>query len=210
MLCGVSVGASTRARPTDTQLLDAACEEFSEHGFPATTMARVARRANSTKPTLYAHFGSKDQLFATLLERESNALRDWLFDAYEAAATLPAADAIRADVSAFFDYAAAHPNGFRLLFGADNTGLVSSVRQRLLDEITAQIAGRLRDYQDATRPVTAVHLQVAAMVVGVALHGAEHAMAKHPTKMVSSSNLAASFIVGALLGLDATTPQTSR
>ena len=49
------------ARPTE--ILAAALETFAEHGYAATKLEDVARRAGVTKGTLYIYFESKEALF---------------------------------------------------------------------------------------------------------------------------------------------------
>ena len=49
------------------EILDAAFEEFSKHGYAGASMAAIARRARASKETLYAWFENKETLFNTLL-----------------------------------------------------------------------------------------------------------------------------------------------
>ncbi|RJX66584.1 TetR/AcrR family transcriptional regulator [Vibrio sinensis] len=44
-------------------LIEAAQQEFVEHGFSAANMDRVCEKAGTSKRTLYRHFDSKDGLF---------------------------------------------------------------------------------------------------------------------------------------------------
>lgn len=48
-------------------ILDAAISEFSEQGFEATSMDRIAAMAEVSKRTVYNHFPSKDVLFSEIL-----------------------------------------------------------------------------------------------------------------------------------------------
>ena len=48
-------------------MLDAATELFMKQGYGAVSMDAVARAADVSKATLYAHFASKDALFATIV-----------------------------------------------------------------------------------------------------------------------------------------------
>ncbi|WP_115552629.1 TetR/AcrR family transcriptional regulator [Xanthomonas arboricola] len=48
-------------------ILEAAIAEFSQHGFEATSMDRVAATAGVSKRTVYNHFSSKDALFGEIL-----------------------------------------------------------------------------------------------------------------------------------------------
>lgn len=49
------------------EILDAALIEFLAHGFTKTTVEGIAIRAGMSKSGVYAHFGSKDQVFEELL-----------------------------------------------------------------------------------------------------------------------------------------------
>ncbi len=53
--------------PKHRQMLDAAAELFMAHGYGLVSMDAVARSAGVSKATLYAHFASKERLFATMV-----------------------------------------------------------------------------------------------------------------------------------------------
>ena len=65
------------ASPTSLRLTDrkraaviaAAIDEFRASGFDATSMDRIAARANVSKRTVYNHFPSKEALFAEILRQ---------------------------------------------------------------------------------------------------------------------------------------------
>ncbi len=67
--------------PKRRQILDAASELFVANGYGAVSMDAVARAAGVSKATLYAHFGSKDALFATIIDEacRANLADDALF-----------------------------------------------------------------------------------------------------------------------------------
>src|SRR5471030_155049 len=48
-------------------IVQAAIVEFRANGFEATSVDKVAARAEVSKRTLYNHFASKDELFAEIL-----------------------------------------------------------------------------------------------------------------------------------------------
>jgi TetR/AcrR family transcriptional regulator, mexJK operon transcriptional repressor len=52
------------------QILDAAKTLFMEQGYGATSMDAIARTANVSKATLYAHFSGKEELFAAMVGDE--------------------------------------------------------------------------------------------------------------------------------------------
>src|SRR5271165_1610862 len=67
---GVSVTAELKTdsdSPKHQLVLDAAAALFMAHGYGAVSMDAVARAAGVSKATLYAHFASKDALFATIV-----------------------------------------------------------------------------------------------------------------------------------------------
>lgn len=53
--------------PKRRQVLEAAAELFMAHGYANVSMDGVARAAGVSKATLYAHFASKDVLFASIV-----------------------------------------------------------------------------------------------------------------------------------------------
>ena len=54
--------------PKRRQISAAAESLFLSHGYGAVSMDQVARTANVSKATLYAHFASKEALFATIMQ----------------------------------------------------------------------------------------------------------------------------------------------
>ena len=192
------------ARPTDEHLLDAAREVFADRGFHAATMSEISEHADSTKPTFYAHFGGKDELYARLLGREAELCRTHLFAAYEAAAGLGLRDQTRADVEALFEYVRARPSGFELLFGPRNASTAAVVRDVLLEEIASHLAQRLMDFHTRTagRPTTWVEQQLAAMLVGTAITAAQHATSVEGD-LDRACALATSYAIAALENLPA-------
>ena len=61
---------TTPANPRAARALDAAQTLFGERGYGATSMDAVAAAADISKATLYAHFNSKQTLFAAMIRRE--------------------------------------------------------------------------------------------------------------------------------------------
>lgn len=62
-------------------VLDAAVAEFFDRGYQAARIEAIAARAEVSKVTVYAHFGTKEALFTAAIERECEKLRGaLLFD----------------------------------------------------------------------------------------------------------------------------------
>jgi AcrR family transcriptional regulator len=56
------------------EILDAALEEFTRHGYAGTRLEDVAARAGVTKGTIYVYFPSKDQLFRAVVKKFQHPL----------------------------------------------------------------------------------------------------------------------------------------
>jgi AcrR family transcriptional regulator len=63
---------SSHAISARDSLRKAAIRLFSEKGYSATSTREICERAKVTKPTLYYHFGSKEQLYRDLIFDESS------------------------------------------------------------------------------------------------------------------------------------------
>ncbi|XHY22327.1 hypothetical protein ViNHUV68_31230 [Vibrio sp. NH-UV-68] len=57
-----------RSERTKQNILSAAIECYKEMGVQGASLELIAQKANSTKPTLYSHFGSKEKLYQAVVE----------------------------------------------------------------------------------------------------------------------------------------------
>src|SRR3954466_1353289 len=62
------------ADSSPARILTAARSEFALRGFPAARLQDIAERAGLTHPTLLYHFGTKERLYAAVIEQ---AMEDW-------------------------------------------------------------------------------------------------------------------------------------
>ena len=62
-----AAAAPVEPSPKRRKMLEAATALFMKQGYGAVSMDAVARAADVSKATLYAHFASKDALFATIV-----------------------------------------------------------------------------------------------------------------------------------------------
>jgi len=136
---------SPRAAATRLRILEAAQGEFAEHGLAGARVDAIAERAGANKRMIYAHFGSKDELWLAVLERVYVAKRR----AEQALplAELAPADAIAELVRFNLRYTDAHPE-FVALLHQENlhraTFLSRSLEVRALyAPIVEQLAGIL-------------------------------------------------------------------
>jgi len=54
---------------------------FAEHGFAATSMAKIAERAGMSRPALYLYFANKEDIFRSTLENAFTTAIDAAFEA---------------------------------------------------------------------------------------------------------------------------------
>src|SRR3954468_7175418 len=88
------------------RILEAARGEFARHGFPAARLQDIAERAGLTHPTLLYHFGSKERLYAAVIEQ---AMEDWAaMTSAAVAAAPPGFDRVAALVDAGLEFFAGH------------------------------------------------------------------------------------------------------
>lgn len=92
--------AATRAR-----ILDAALAEFAEHGIAGARVDRIAEQARANKRLIYVYFGTKEQLFETVVGRALGEVAD---------AVPFAPDDLPGYATALFDHLVADPRLMRL------------------------------------------------------------------------------------------------
>jgi TetR/AcrR family transcriptional regulator len=87
------------------RILEAARGEFAQHGY-AARLQDIAERAGLTHPTLHYHFGSKERLYAAVIEQ---AMLDWAAMTSRAVSAAPGGfDRVAALVDAGMEFFATH------------------------------------------------------------------------------------------------------
>ena len=179
------------------QLVDVGRRLFADKGFEAVTIEEIAAKAGVSKPVVYEHFGSKDGLYAVIVDREMNILLGMVSDSLTA-------DNPRALLEqagrALFDYIEARSDGFRVLVRdspvAQNTGNFAS----LLRDVASQVDERLATEFEAKGFPSKFAPMYANMLVGmVALTGQWWLDVRKPKKdevVAHVVNLAWNGIVG--------------
>ena len=82
-------------------------------GWPARAMDEIAEKTASSKRMIYYYFGGKDELYRAVLERAYAHIRDE--EAEASFESLPADEALTAQIEHTFDYHADHPDFVRLV-----------------------------------------------------------------------------------------------
>ena len=188
-------------RFSDDAILDAACAAFAGEGFDRTTMAAIAERAGTTKPTLYARFGSKERLFEAAVQREYELLIDHLFAAYDSAPDAPIRDRLRLWTSAYFDVVRDRPDGFRLTAEGERHAAAAAVIRRANDRIIARIAQLVATMSGHVEPGPGARI-VAAMIAGMLTWAAREAVDSSHVALEDVEALSEAFLLPALRALD--------
>lgn len=98
-------------------LVEAALEQARSAGVASITMRTVADRSGVSPAAAYHHFASKEQLLAACAERAFAGLLERMQPAYESARG-SALDRLEALGRAYVEHFVAHPECFRIVFGA--------------------------------------------------------------------------------------------
>jgi AcrR family transcriptional regulator len=107
---------TARGERTRKRLLDAAEREFGEHGFHATSIGEITRRAKVALGTFYVYFDSKDEIFRDLVAYMGQVTRAWI--AERVAGSADRLEAERQGIKAFIDFARAHSDLYRIVMEA--------------------------------------------------------------------------------------------
>jgi AcrR family transcriptional regulator len=123
-----------------SQLLEVALERFAAGGYHETSMEEIADAAGVTKPVLYQHFQSKQELFLELLDTVGRDLLRGV-ESRAGAETQPHQQVL-AGFRAYFDFVCNRTSAFQILFGSGariSDEFADSVR-RLEERMAAVIA----------------------------------------------------------------------
>lgn len=98
------------------QILDVSVQVFAHRGFHSTSMNDVADAAGVTKPVLYQHFDSKQDLYLALLDEAGSRLRNAVRGAVANATS--GKQQTELGFKAYFRWVADDHDAFLLLFGS--------------------------------------------------------------------------------------------
>ncbi|NJP90899.1 TetR/AcrR family transcriptional regulator [Nonomuraea sp. FMUSA5-5] len=191
----------------EDDLLDAARTVFHTEGYAAAQIADIARRAGTTKPTLYARLGNKEQIYLSVVLREAEVFRKWVADAYERGSHLPLAELSQIGMEPLFRFAAERAEGFNLLFRGEKTGdMPATLRREVVNSVTEQLTSLIKRRQEAFGSGLGSKADtLAAACVGVALQVCEHTI-DHGGDLNAARHLAARFVENAFHNLDVASP----
>jgi AcrR family transcriptional regulator len=132
-------------------VLDVAASAFARQGFHDVSMDDVAAAAGVSKPVVYTHFGSKDELYEAALLRAARELADRVRASVAAAASPE--QRMWAGIQAFLDAVEEHPEWWLLARRAEAAG--------------EPFAGMAHRVHDATADLIADLFADTAVVAGI-------------------------------------------
>ena len=123
------------------QLINVARHLFAEKGYEAVSVEEIAQWATVSKPVIYEHFGSKDGLYAVILDRETRELLDTVTSHLKPGHPRTM---LEQAVYAFFTYIDEHPDGYRVLLkdapAAKGAGAYSGLVNDIVDKCETVLA----------------------------------------------------------------------
>lgn len=139
-----------------------AAQLFAERGYDAVSIEEIAAAAEITKPTLYDHFSSKQQLYDQLLQTQSNEMVNYMADRVNASSGT-AAEQLRDVLNAFFAFVQEHPFAWRLLFREPPTDpKIAGAARRIHQQASNNVAVLLRRLEPSKRGLPDRQLELRA------------------------------------------------
>lgn len=123
------------------QLMEVGRAAFAARGFEATALDDVAQRAGVSKPIVYEHFGSKEGMYAAIVEREMDVL---VARVHASIASGPARERFERAVQAFLTYAREEPEGFAVLTRESPAATIRRGLTRVIDDLAARVGDVFR------------------------------------------------------------------
>jgi AcrR family transcriptional regulator len=182
-------------------MLDAATAVFAAEGFDRANMDVIAARAGTTKPTLYARFGSKGALFAAAVQREYALCKARLFEAYESPeGAMPFRERLHGWIAAYFNFVRERPEGFALISEGErhpaSAAVIEYAGREIVEriaELVARISGR-----NGRRGARLI----ASMITGMLTACARESVRGDDVDLDRAAALCESLLYSALRGVD--------
>lgn len=126
------------------QLIGVARALFAANGVDGTSVEEIASTARVSKPVIYEHFGSKDGLYAVVVDREVQLLQGSLLKALTRPHQSPRS-ILESGVFALLDYIDGHPDGFRIISRDSSVGSSTGSYASILSDVAAWVEGLLAE-----------------------------------------------------------------
>lgn len=124
------------------QLMEVGRAVFASHGYEATAIDEVARKAGVTKPIIYEHFGSKEGLYAAIVDREMD---DLVRRVSEKISVGSPRERFENAVVAFMSYTKEEPAGFAVLTRDSPNSAARRGLTRVIDDLAQRVDDIFRE-----------------------------------------------------------------
>lgn len=147
-------------------IMEAALRLFAERGYHGVSLDEIAAAAGVTKPVVYDHAVSKEDLYSGLLERQHEELLAHIVAHLEA--TGPLEKRVRSALHTLFNWASDNPSAWQLLFSDDTTGdrYIASIHKTVQRRANREVAKRVLPVTDATSKQTEFRLEMIGEILG--------------------------------------------
>ena len=153
-------------------IISVAQKFFSRFGLNKTTMSEIAKAARIGKATLYHYFASKEHIFAEVIQKESQILKNRLNEAIET--TNDPKEQIRTYIITRMNYLNSLTNTYSALTDEylEHYACVKKFRHDFNNYEIQTLASILRDGIDK-KVFSVININDVAKVIGIALRGLE-------------------------------------
>jgi AcrR family transcriptional regulator len=133
-----------RAQPLEEQrrqVLESARTVFAQHGYHGATIEAVARGSGTPRPTVYELFGSKDELFAAVVDDSAERVVARLSASFTESDGWELADFVRHNFAAVFELFEQDRDAVTVLLNAEQGAVdgpaaaLGDVRRRVLHDV---------------------------------------------------------------------------
>jgi AcrR family transcriptional regulator len=159
----------------EEQLLEEAEKVFAMQGYQGTSIEDIARASGVTRPVIYDHFGSKENIYLACVRRARGEL-ERLFD--EAAATSDSPrDRLWSGINAYLEFVERHGRAWDVLFGQGGA-VTGSAGEELLRQRFATVDRIAELFRSFASSVTSRVDETAVQAFAHALSGSGEQLAK--------------------------------
>lgn len=144
------------------QLIEVARKVFAKHGYEATSVEEIAKRAKVSKPIVYEHFGGKEGIYAVIVDREMEYVVRRIVEAISSGSPR---ERVEHASLAFLRYVQDNPEGFAVL--SQDSPLTSSrgSMSSLLNDVAERVASIfLASFKEAGYDARAAPIYAHALV----------------------------------------------
>lgn len=169
------------------QLLISALRVFSSQGYHNTTMNHIASVAEVTKPVLYQHFRSKQELYLAVLDEQIADLTSQLTAPLHTVENNQ--QKVREVIHAFFEFTRTNPQGYRFIFASDvhNDAHIKERIEQLYTMIASSIADVLAPNAGMSKDdATLISRSLVGMVLSAAQQGLKNSSCDEDLKVAEN------------------------